>query len=209
DKLPIIITAVTDPVAAGLVASMDAKDDNVFGTSDLVDIDKQIDLLLKTKSDVKKVGLLYTKSESNSKIQIDLAIAYLEELGIEYVEMAATSSNDVLSTTRALMQKVDVVFIPTDNTISGAMATISELSKEYKVPVVPGSIEMAQIGGVATYGLDYKKLGKQTAQMLVKVLKDGVDYKDLGIEAPANLELYVNEEMAKSIDVDVSKLKVE
>lgn len=101
------------------------------------------------------------------------------------------------------MSEVDMVFVPTDNIISSTMETIKQVSLKHQVPVIGGSIEMAQVGGLYTYGTDYTELGRQSARMAIRILK-GEKAGELAVEAPKNLELYVNKEMAKKLGIDLS-----
>lgn len=208
EDTPVVFTAVTDPVSADLVETMEAPGGLLTGTSDQAPIDKQIELLGQALPSAKKIGILYTTSERNSEVQVEAAEKLLKAAGYEVTLKGITSSNDVQDAAKSLMGAVDAVFIPTDNTIASTMSLIGELSVEHQVPVVGGSTDMAAIGGLLTYGTDYKSLGAQTAKQAVKIL-DGAKPEALAVEYPEAVALYVNEDMAKKLGVDVSKLSAE
>ena len=204
-RTPVVFSAVTDPLAAKLVKNLDRPGGNVTGTSDQSSdaITTQVDLIQKVLPTAKTIGILYTQSEPNSVVQKDEAKKVLEAKGYRVVEKTILDSNNVKSAADSLMSEVDLVFIPTDNIISSTMETIKQVSLKHKVPVIGGSIEMAQVGGLYTYGTDYTELGRQSARMAIRILK-GEKAADLAVEVPKNLELYVNKEMAKKLGIDLS-----
>lgn len=199
---PILFTAVTDPVDAGLVADNDAPGGNVTGTSDMVPIEEQVALLLSLAKEAKTIGIIYNSSEPNSKIQADLAQEAIEAEGLEVKVLTVTTTNDVQQVMTTLAQEVDAVYIPTDNTLASTMPTVGEIALEYKLPVVPGSAEMVGAGGLATYGINYEELGRQTAQMALQIIEEGADPAEMPVETSNNLELVINEEVAKSLGID-------
>lgn len=204
-RTPVVFSAVTDPLAAKLVKNLDRPGGNVTGTSDQSSdaITTQVDLIQKVLPTAKTIGILYTQSEPNSVVQKDEAKKVLEAKGYRVVEKTILDSNNVKAAADSLMSEVDLVFIPTDNIISSTMETIKQVSLKHKVPVIGGSIEMAQVGGLYTYGTDYTELGRQSARMAIRIL-NGEKAADLAVEAPKNLELYVNKEMAKKLGIDLS-----
>lgn len=206
--IPILFTAITDPIDAGLVESLDNVGGNLSGTSDLSPIKEQIELLLDTKDGIKTVGLMYNASEPNSVVLIDLAKKELEAKNIKVIEKTVTTTNDILQATQSIVKQVDAIYIPTDNTMSSGMATVGQVVKEAKIPVVTGSKDMTELGGLATYGIDYFKLGEQTGKMALRILKDGVKIGDLKVEYLEEKELVINEEMANALGIDVERLKI-
>lgn len=199
---PILFTAVTDPVDAGLVADNEAPGGNVTGTSDMVPIEEQVALLLSLAQDAKTIGIIYNSSEPNSKIQADLAQEAIEAEGLEVKILTVTTTNDVQQVMTTLAQEVDAVYIPTDNTLASTMPTVGEIALEYQLPVVPGSAEMVEAGGLATYGINYEELGRQTAQMALQIIEDGADPAEMPVETSNSLELVINEEVAESLGID-------
>lgn len=205
--IPILVTAVTDLVSAKLVKSDEKPGGNVTGTTDIVPIDKQIALLLSIVPDAKTVGIMYNAGEANSKIQADMAEKALKEAGIKSKVLTANSTNDVQQVTTSLAKDVDAIYIPTDNTFASAAAVIGEVAKEHKTPVIAGSIEQVEEGGLATVGIDYKSLGKQTGAMAAKILKGEAKPEDMPVEKAKDLELFVNKDMAKALDIDPDTIK--
>ena len=205
---PVIFSAVTDPVSAKLVESREHPGGNVTGTSDQSSdaISTQINLIKKVLPKAKSIGILYTQSEPNSVVQKDEAKRLLEEKGFTVVEKTILDSNNVKAAAESLMTEVDMVFVPTDNIISSTMETVKQVSIKHKVPVFGGSTEMVAVGGLYNYGTNYEELGRQTARMLVRVLK-GEKPENIAVELPEKLELHTNQEMADALGIDISKLE--
>ena len=205
---PVIFSAVTDPVSAKLVETREHPGGNVTGTSDQSSdaISTQINLIKKVLPKAKTIGILYTQSEPNSVVQKDEAKRLLEEKGFTVVEKTILDSNNVKAAAESLMTEVDMVFVPTDNIISSTMETVKQVSIKHKVPVFGGSTEMIAVGGLYNYGTNYEELGRQTARMLVRVLK-GEKPENIAVELPEKLELHINQEMADALGIDISKLE--
>lgn len=205
---PVIFSAVTDPVSAKLVESREHPGSNVTGTSDQSSdaISTQINLIKKVLPKAKTIGILYTQSEPNSVVQKDEAKRLLEEKGFTVVEKTILDSNNVKAAAESLMTEVDMVFVPTDNIISSTMETVKQVSIKHKVPVFGGSTEMVALGGLYNYGTNYEELGRQTARMLIRVLK-GEKPENIAVELPEKLELHTNQEMADALGIDISKLE--
>ena len=205
---PVIFSAVTDPVSAKLVESREHPGGNVTGTSDQSSdaISTQINLIKKVSPKAKSIGILYTQSEPNSVVQKDEAKRLLEEKGFTVVEKTILDSNNVKAAAESLMTEVDMVFVPTDNIISSTMETVKQVSIKHKVPVFGGSTEMIAVGGLYNYGTNYEELGRQTARMLIRVLK-GEKPENIAVELPEKLELHTNQEMADALGIDISKLE--
>ncbi|ADE31568.1 ABC transporter substrate-binding protein [Streptococcus suis] len=206
-ETPIVFTAVTDPLSADLVESIEKPGGLLTGTSDQAPIDKQVELLGQAVPDAKTVGILYTTSERNSEVQVEQAKELLEKAGYKVVVKGITSSNEVQDATTSLMKDVDALFIPTDNTVASTMTMIGELSVEHKVPVIGGSTDMVDEGGLLTYGTNYEALGRQTAKMAIKII-EGANVSETAVEYPETVSLHVNEEMALKLGIDTSKLAV-
>lgn len=205
---PVIFSAVTDAVSAKLVESREHPGGNVTGTSDQSSdaISTQINLIKKVLPKAKTIGILYTQSEPNSVVQKDEAKRLLEEKGFTVVEKTILDSNNVKAAAESLMAEVDMVFVPTDNIISSTMETVKQVSIKHKVPVFGGSTEMIAVGGLYNYGTNYEELGRQTARMLIRVLK-GEKPENIAVELPEKLELHTNKEMADALGIDISKLE--
>lgn len=201
--IPILVTAVTDPAAAKLVASNEAPGGNVSGTSDLTPVKEQIGLITQLVPNVKKVGLLYCSSEANSKFQIEIAKKELEALGLEGVEATVSNSNEIQQVTQSLVGKVEAIYIPTDNMLAAGMATVAQVTTPSKLPVVVGEEGMVNNGGTATYGINYYNLGKLTAAQAVAILKDGKKPAEMPIEYASEGTLVVNQEALITMGIEL------
>ncbi len=202
-NIPILVTAVTDPASAKLVKSNEMPGTNVSGTSDLTPVEAQINLIKKIVPDVKKIGFLYCSSEQNSYFQIDIAKKVCDKLGIDYVDATVSSTNEVQQVTQSLVGKVDAIYAPTDNMIAASMATVATVAIPAKLPVITGEEGMAMAGGLATYGINYYELGKQTAAQAVKILKGEAEPATMPIEYLETCNLTINEDMAKKIGISI------
>lgn len=197
--IPILFTAVTDPVSVGLVKSVDNVGGNISGTSDRVYVSEQIDILLDTKPTIKTIGLLYSSAENNSVLLINEAKEYLKSKNIAYKDMSVQNANDVLQVLQNAVGDINAIYIPTDNTIATAMPTVARVALENNLPVVPGAAEMAKDGCIGTIGVSYYDLGKQTAKMAVSILKKEKKVSELPVEYPANKVVKINEDVINKI----------
>lgn len=200
--IPIVVTAVTDLVEAKLADSNEAPGRNITGTSDMVPIDKQIQLLLSIVPDAKTIGIMYNAGEANSKIQADLAEKALKDAGVDVKVLTANTTNDVQQVTTSLAKDVDGIYVPTDNTFASAAAVVGEVAKETKTPIVAGSVEQVEDGALATFGIDYKSLGKQTGELAAKILDGDEKPATTPVETANKLELVVNQKMATALGID-------
>lgn len=203
---PIIVTAVTDLVGAKLADSNEEPGRNITGTSDMVPIEQQINLLLSIVPDAKTIGIMYNAGEANSKIQADLAEEALKAAGVDVKVLTANTTNDVQQVTTSLAKDVDGIYVPTDNTFASAAAIVGEVAKETKTPIVAGSVEQVDDGALATYGIDYKSLGIQTGKLAAKILDGDAEPATTPVETADNLELVVNEEMAAALGIDPASI---
>lgn len=202
--VPIVFSAVSDPVGAGLVESMDAPGANITGTSDALNTEAILDLMLIGNPDIQSVGLLYSQSEDSSKQPIADAKAYLDEKGISYVEKTGTNNTEVLQAADALVAAgVDAIFTPTDNTIMTAEFGIYEKLIDAGIPHYCGADSFALNGAFCGYGVDYAKLGVATADLVVEVLQ-GADPATTAVQTFDNGIATVNTETAEAIGIDYS-----
>ncbi|WFM81594.1 ABC transporter substrate binding protein [Streptococcus ruminicola] len=206
--VPVVFTAVTDPVSAKLVDTMETPNGIATGTSDMSPISKQVELLQKVMPDVKKVGIMYTTNERNSEVQVEEAQKEFAKAGIDVITKGISSTNDVQDTAKSLMSQTQVLFIPTDNMIVSAISLLTELSKEMKVPVVGGSADVVDQGVLFTYGANYEALGRQTAKLAVRIIK-GEDVSKVAAEYPKALNVVANDDMAKTLGIDLSSIENE
>ncbi|NQN91126.1 ABC transporter substrate-binding protein [Streptococcus suis] len=204
-ETPSVFTAVTDPVEAGLVESLDAPGGSMTGSIDATDVEGQIDMLLKVVPSAKTVGIFYNSSEVNSEVQADQAKQALEAKGIKVEVATVTSTNDVQQAMTSLAAKVDAIYLPTDNTVASTASTIGEILQEAKVPAM-GSDAAVIDATLFTYGVDYHAIGVQAGELAVKILK-GDKPADLPVEKPNTAAVTVNEEMATVLGFDAETIK--
>ena len=207
-EIPILITAVTDPVDAGLVQSSEAPGTNVTGTNDMNPIREQLELIPEILPDAQTVGLLYTSSEDNSILQIEEAKAILEEMNLDYVEQTVTGSNDVQQAVQSIVTRCDAIYIPTDNTFASAMPLVGSVVMESGTPVICGATGMVEAGGLITLGLNYYNLGYQTGEMAVQVL-EGADPASMPVQSQNQYDYVVNEEMLSALGMELPQSLLE
>lgn len=208
NKIPVVFAAVSDPVGAKLVASMDAPGANITGTSDALNTEAIMNLILAAQPDVKKVGLLYSTSEDASTQPIADAKAFLDGKGIVYDPKTGTNNDEVSSAADALIADgVDAVFTPTDNTIMTAELAIYEKLAEAGIPHYCGADSFALNGAFVGYGVDYANLGKETADMAADLLLNGSDPASTPVKTFDNGIVTVNTETAKTLGLDLSAVE--
>lgn len=205
--VPILITAVTDPVEAGLVDSWEAPGGNVTGTSDLNPVDEQLSLLGELAPDAQSVGIVYSAGEVNSQIQVDLARDAADELGLEIQEATVTNSSEVQQAAESL--DVDAYYVPTDNTVVSALEALLQVAESQSLPVIAADGASVERGALGTYGLDYERLGYQTGEMAVQVLTEGADPAEMPVETLSELSLILNSGTAERIGVELPAELVE
>lgn len=198
--IPIIFSAVTDPVEAGLVKDFDAPGGNITGTSDLVAADKIMDLALQITPDIKTIGAMYNSSEVNSASVIEDLKAYAKKNNMKVVEAAVTNSSEIQQAAQSLTGKCDAVFSPIDNTVASAMSVASKVFTDAKIPFYVGADSMVTDGGLATYGINYESLGAETGKMAAEVLEGG-DTSTMPVKVMDDMQAYINEKTAEAIGV--------
>ena len=207
-NLPIVFSAVSDPVSAKLVDSMEKPGANITGTSDFLNTNAIMDLMLAANPDVDYVGLLYSKSEDSSTVPIEDAKKYLDGKGIKYIEKTGTTTDEVSQAVDALIAEgVDAVFTPTDNTIQKAELAFYEKLQDAKIPHYAGADSFALNGGFCGYGVDYSNLGKATADMVADILLNGKSPAEVSVETFDNGIATINTDTCAAIGYDLDKVK--
>ena len=202
NTIPILITAVTDPVAAKLVNSMDKPGTNVTGTTDMNPLKEQFELLKKLVPQAKKVGVIYNAGEVNSQVQVKMAKEVGAAMGLGIVEKTVASTADVQQATQALVGQVDVVYVPTDNLVVSAAPTLLQVTNKAKIPVISGESSVVDKGALGTIGINYENLGKQTGEMALKVLK-GSKPQDMAIESQKDFDTVINKTSAALLGIKI------
>ncbi|MEG2597684.1 MAG: ABC transporter substrate-binding protein, partial [Oscillospiraceae bacterium] len=203
-EIPVVFSAVTDPVAAGLVTDLNKPDKNITGTSDAVQVEMILDFALKMNPQMKTLGVIYNIAEANSESNIARAKAFAEKNGLQFEEAVATNSSEVQQAAQVLCEKSDAIFAPNDNTIAPAMNVLAAAAKKAKVPVYVGADSMVADGGFATIGINYVDLGKETANMVDAILK-GKTPAEIPVKVfDDNLSTYINTTTAAEIGMTIS-----
>lgn len=203
--IPVVFSAVSDPVGAGLVASMEAPGSNITGTSDALNTTAVFDLILAADPDISTIGLLYDKSQDSSTAAIAAAKAYCEEKGIGVVEKTGTNNGEISLAADALISSgAEAVFTPTDNNVMTAELAIYEKFIDAKVPHYGGADSFALNGAFMGYGVNYVDLGTATADMVVDILANGKDPASMAVVTMDNGIATVNTETAAAIGLDYS-----
>ena len=190
-KRPFLFTAVTDPVAAGLVGDLQKPDAGITGVSDLLPVEEHLRMVLAYKGGIKKLGVLYNGGEANSKATVASIKALSDKLGFELVEATAGKTADVHQAAKSLVGRVDAVFIPTDNTIVAALESVIKVGVQNKLPIFAADVDSVKRGAVAAMGFDYYQHGKQTGVMAERILK-GEKPENLPVEFQKELQLHIN-----------------
>ncbi len=198
-QIPVIYAAISDPAAAELTGI-----DYVTGTSDALDTDFILDMILAQNPDTQKVGLLYSLSEANSATPIEEAKAYLDKKGIAYVEATGNTNDEVIAAASVLIsEKVDAIFTPTDNIVMAAEMAIKDSLIDAGIPHYTGADSFVRNGAFATCGVNYTDLGTQTADLAFRAMTEGMaDLEDF-YKVSGGI-ITVNTETAQSLKVDYS-----
>jgi len=205
--IPIVFSAVTDPVKAGLVASLKKGDKNVTGVSDMTPVKQQIELLLKVKK-VKRLGHIYTSSEENAVVLAGIVKQVCKELGIEFVETTVSKSSEVKQAVQAIIRRVDALYISTDNTVVSAMSAVTDVAMKAKVPIMsadPSSAESYPV--LAAWGFDYYKMGRTTGKIVADILK-GKKPEQIPTQfmtKTSDVDLLINLDVAKKLGLTFPK----
>lgn len=198
---PVVFAAVTDPITAGLTSSLEKPDKNITGTSDEIQVELILERALQVNPNLKKLGVIYNKGEVNSVTNIDKAKAFCSDKGIEVIEATVTGVNEVQSAIDVLNSKCDAVFAPNDNTVASAMDMVGPACAKAKVPLYVGADSMVQDGGFLSVGINYEDLGKETANMVDKVLK-GEKVENIPVKVfKENLSIYVNTKVLANLGI--------
>lgn len=201
-NVPVLFTAVTDPVAAELVASEAAPGGNLTGTTDMNPVADQIALLKEIVPTAKSVGIIYSTGEVNAQVQVELARQAAAGLGIEIKEATVTSSGEVATAAESL-GAVDAIYIPTDNRVVEGFESVVQYAESKQIPLFGSESSQVDRGAIATLGIDYGQLGYQTGQMAVRILSEGADPATMPIERQSKFLLAVNPGAAGRMGVTI------
>ena len=201
-NIPVIFSAVTDPVSAKLVPSLTKPGGNVTGLSDMVNVKQQLALITEFMPNLKKLGVPYNPGEPNAVAIIDALKIEAKKQGIEIIESAAPKSADVMIASKQLVGKADAIYCPTDNTIISAFESVVKVGIDAQIPVFAADTGSVARGAVAAVGYDYFDLGRQTGEIVVRILK-GEKAGDIDVKMAVGTDLFVNPKMAARMGIEI------
>lgn len=203
-EIPILFSAVTDPVAAHLVESNESPGGTVTGTSDIVDIKGQLEIFKQIDENISTIGIVYSADEANSLAQLEIVEAAAPELGLTVESIAIQSISDLPQAAQSIATKVDGVYMLSDNKIASSVTLLADVLKENKIPSVCAEEALVIGGGLIANGISYFEIGEQTGTMAKKILVDGISPSDIPVEQAKNISKLVNPETLESLGLDAN-----
>ena len=207
-SIPLVFSAVTDPVAAKLVTKLDGSGTNVTGGSDALPYEPQIELMRQIIPSLKNVGYVYSPAEVNSTIILKNLKEKLTPLGINVLEAPAQRSTDIAMAARSLEGKVDMIYTSTDNNVVSAYESLYQVAKESKIPLIASDTSSVERGAVAALGVNYYELGRETGKIVVRIL-NGEKAGAIPVYTPQMLDLYVSPKHAKEEGITLSQAVID
>ena len=208
--IPIIFSAVTDPVGAGLVEKLGKNDGNIVGISDMTPVLTQLQLLKFVLPDAEKVGFVFNPSEANSITILDLSKQAAELLGMEIIEIPGSTTSEMITSLNALVGDVDALYIGTDNTAASSIQSLGTIAKNADVPIIAADIDIARGGGVIGFGFNYYKIGLKTGELVAAILR-GTPVSELesGILSADALDLFIDLDLAEELELELPESLLE
>ncbi len=204
NKIPILVTAITNPESANLVKSNEKPETNVSGTSDLAPIRKQIELIKKIKPDAKNIAVLYSSSEANSKFQAEIALNEANKLGLNTKEFTFSQITEIEPVIESMQGKIGAIYTPTDNMVASNMTLISKTALNLGIPVICGEDNLLAKGASGTFGVNYHELGKITGDQAKKILTGQGIPQNMPIEYLDNSKLFLNKKLLEKLNIKIS-----
>ena len=198
---PVLFTAVTDPVDAGLVDSNEKPGGNVTGTTDMNPVEDQIALIKDFAPDATSVGIIYSSGETNSQIQVEKAKKAAADQGLKVVEKSVTTTAEVAQAADSF--DTDAIYVPTDNKVVAGLEAVIGAAESKKIPLIAGEGDSVERGALATKGLDYTQLGKQTGEMALRIIDEDADPAEMAVESQKQTQLVINAKAAKAMGVKI------
>ncbi|MCK5766994.1 MAG: ABC transporter substrate-binding protein, partial [Candidatus Atribacteria bacterium] len=211
NEIPIVINAVTDPVAASLAKSWESSGNNLTGMSDAAPNKQQVELIPRFLPEAKNVGTIYNAGEANSVVQVEVAKGVCKELGLNLIEVTVSNSSEVLMAAQSLAGRVEAIYIVTDNTVVSALESVINVCNRQKIALIVADPSTVDKGALASYGIDYFSLGKRSGEIALKII-EGAKPSDIPIQMitdPKDLQFVVNLDAAKVIGLTVSDKIIE
>jgi len=201
-NIPIVFAAVTDPVGAGLVKSMEKPGGNVTGTSDMSPIGRQLELILEFLPELKTIGVIYNSGEANSATLVRVLKEEAKKKGLAVEEATVSNSAGVFQAAKSLIGRVDAIYIPTDNTVVSAFEAITQVGYQAKLPVFAADTDSVGRGAIAALAVDYYKMGRQTGEMVARILK-GANPADMPVETLREFQIHLNPASAEKMGLTI------
>lgn len=200
--IPIVFTAVTDPVEAGVAKSFESSGTNVTGTSDMVSMEAQLDLLTTLVKDIKTLGVIYNSSEANSLAQVQELKKEANKRGINVKEISVTTVNEVNQNLNAAIGSIDALYAPTDNTVASAYDLVGNICVSKNIPMLCGEEAGISKGGLCSIGIDYFKLGKEAGYKAAEIL-NGANPSDIEISTLSDMSITINTDVAEKLNIKI------
>lgn len=200
--IPIVFTAVTDPIDAGVANSWESSGTNVIGTSDMVSMEEQLDLLTELVPDIKTLGVIYNSSEANSLAQVQELKKEAEKRNIDIKEISVTTVNEINQNLSAALGSIDALYAPTDNTVASAYDLVGNLCINKNIPILCGEEAGVSKGGLCSIGIDYFKLGKEAGYKAAEIL-NGKAPSDIEISTLSDMSITINTDVVEKLNITV------
>lgn len=201
-KTPFLFTAITDPVAAGLVKDLNMPGGNITGVSDRLPVPEHMGMVKAFLPGLKNLGILYNAGEANSKVLVEEITAFGKEMGFEVIGATVAKTGDVYQASKSLVGKVDAIFVPTDNTVVSGLEAAVKVCEESDLPLFCADVNSVERGAVAAMGFDYYAHGRQTGAMAKRIF-EGADPAKMPVETQKELSLHINLKSAAAMNVEV------
>lgn len=200
--IPTVFTAVTDPIAAEIAKDWRSSGTNLTGVSDMVPVDKQLELLLKLKPDVKTIGVIYNTSEANSEVQVEALKKEAEKVNLKVKEIGITNVNEINQNLTSAIKDIDALYTPTDNTVASAYDLVGQIAIKNNIPILGAEEAVVSKGGLCSIGIDYFKLGKETAYKAVEIL-EGKKPNEIEITTLSDMNITINTDVATKLNIEI------
>lgn len=203
-EIPIVFSAVTDPVEAQLVESVENPGGNITGTSDMVDVNSQLKLFKELNPDTKTIGIIYSADESNSLLQVKSVEALAPQLGLEVKTVSIHTLSDIPQATESIVKEIDALYLLSDNKVSSSTTVVTEIMNREKVPVVATVEADVQQGALISIGIDYTRLGEISAEKALEILRDNKAPSEVPVYMPNEFAKIINEETLNALGLDIN-----
>lgn len=200
--IPIVFTAVTDPIEAGVAESWESSGTNVTGTSDMVSMEEQLNLLTTLVPDIKTLGVIYNSSEANSLAQVQELKKEADKKGIDIKEISVTTVNEINQNLNATIGSIDALYAPTDNTVASAYDLVGNICVNKNIPILCGEEAGVSKGGLCSIGIDYFKLGKEAGYKAAEIL-NGTKPSDIEISILSDMSVTINTDVAEKLNITI------